>query len=64
MDIQQHQQECEYREIVRECGTRLQKKEEDNHNATMCAFKEEPCPLNCGERVKRLVHALLTLSVV
>ena len=54
-DLQQHLQECIFRDVICSCGTRIKKKDEENHIATTCAFKEEPCPLNCGDTVKRSV---------
>ena len=63
-DLQQHVQECPFRDIVCACGTRIKKKDEENHVATTCAFKEEPCPLNCGATVRRSVKIFTDSSHV
>lgn len=49
----QHQLECEERDIVCACGTRLKKKDEDEHKENWCTFLEGPCPLKCGQLVKK-----------
>ena len=48
-----HELVCEERDIVCTCGTLLKKKDEDRHREKWCSFLEVPCPLKCGQLVKR-----------
>ena len=56
-DEQKHShEECEQRFIFCACGTRLKQMDLEQHSATVCLFKEEPCPLKCGGQIKRYVQ--------
>ena len=55
-DHGQHMEVCPFRDVVCACGSTMKEKDQENHVATTCDFKEELCPLKCGERVKRLVY--------
>lgn len=52
-DLQQHIEECLFRDFVCACGFKVKKKDQESHIATTCPFREEPCPLKCGDSVKR-----------
>ena len=52
-DELQHQLVCEERDIVCACGTLIKKKDEDKHQEKWCNFLEVPCPLKCGQLIKR-----------
>ena len=52
-DELQHQLICEERDIVCACGTLIKKKDEDKHQEKWCNFLEVPCPLKCGQLIKR-----------
>ncbi|XP_078351262.1 uncharacterized protein LOC144636000 [Oculina patagonica] len=45
--------ECDLREIVCVCGTRVPKNEEAEHMRKVCSFNKEECPLKCGEAIER-----------
>lgn len=50
--------ECDLREIVCVCGTRVPKNEEAEHMRKVCSFNKEECPLKCGEAIERYVKVL------
>ena len=56
-DEQKHShEECKQPFIFCACGTRLKQMDLEQHSATVCLFKEEPCPLKCGGQIKRYVQ--------
>ena len=57
-DLQQHMEGCPFGDVVCACGLTIKRKDQESHVATTCPFREEPCPLKCGDSVKRLVYIL------
>ena len=50
---EQHSIVCELIEVVCACGTRMKRREESQHRDTSCKIQEVPCPLKCGDTIKR-----------
>ena len=60
-DSDAHKATCPMADVVCGCGIVFRRANEESHKETTCCLTEVPCPLNCGENVKRWVQSLSCL---
>ena len=50
-----HKGVCLMGDVLCACGSLFKRVQEKQHKKTVCTFKELPCPLSCGQTIKRSV---------
>ena len=51
--LETHKATCEMVDVQCDCGVAFKRKDEKNHMERTCNLFEVPCPLKCGENIKR-----------